>query len=118
MILMSSGFAPLIPVIAGSLAVLGCLFGALRNYQRKRLIDDMPTSKTQGVFIGMAELKGSAESESPFTSYLAGKACVLYDWKIEEHWSRTVHETYTDSKGQTHARTRTESGWKQVDSGG
>lgn len=115
---MSSGIIPLILIIVGSLAVLGSLFGAFRNFQRKRLIDDLPTSKTQGVFIGLTELKGTAESESTFTSYLAGVTCVLYEWKVEEHWSRTVHETYTDSKGHTHTRTRTESGWKQVASGG
>ncbi len=115
---MSIGLLPLVLIAGGSLCVLGSLFGALRNYQHKRLIDDMPTSKTQGVFIGITELKGTAESESPFTSFLAGINCVLYKWKIEEHWTRTVHETYTDSKGHTHTRTRTESGWKQVASGG
>jgi hypothetical protein len=108
----------LMTIFIGCLAVLGCLIGAFRNFQRKRLIDDMPTSKTQGVFIGLTELKGTAESENPLTSYLAGIPCVLHSWKIEEHWSRTVHETYTDSKGHTQTRTRTESGWKQVSSGG
>lgn len=115
---MTSGILPLIIVILGGLAVLGCLFGAFRNYRHKRLIDDLPTSKTQGVFIGLTELKGTAESESPFTSYLAAISCVLYSWQVEEHWSRTVHETYTDSKGHIQTRTRTESGWKQVAGGG
>jgi hypothetical protein len=108
----------LIIVVIGCLAVLICLLGAFRNFQRKRLIDDIPTSKTQGVFIGLTELKGTAESENPLTSYLAGIPCVLHNWIIEEHWTRTVHETYTDSKGHTQTRTRTESGWKQVSSGG
>jgi hypothetical protein len=35
-------------------------------------------------------------------------------WHIDEHWSRTVHETHTDSRGHTHTRTRTESGWTEV----
>jgi hypothetical protein len=82
--------------------------------RRKRLIDDLPTSKTQGVFIGLAELKGTAESDMPLTSYLAGVRCVQYTWQIDEHWSRTVHETYTDSKGHTQTRTRTESGWSRI----
>jgi hypothetical protein len=82
--------------------------------RRKRLIDDVPTSRTQGVFIGLAELKGTAESEMPLTSYLAGTRCVQYAWQVDEHWSRTVHETYTDAKGHTHSRTRTESGWTKV----
>ena len=111
---MSSGILPVLSIVLGSLAALGCLIGAFRALRRKRLIDDVPTSKTQGVFIGLAELKGTAESEMPLTSYLAGTRCVQYAWQVDEHWSRTVHETYTDAKGQTHTRTRTENGWTKV----
>ncbi len=111
---MESGIFPLLAVVLGSLAALGCLIGVFRALRRKRLIDDLPTSKTQGVFIGLAELKGTAESETFLTSYLASAPCVQYDWKVDEHWSRTVTETYTDSKGHTQTRTRTESGWTKV----
>ena len=111
---MPSGILPLLSVILGSAGALGCLIGAFRALRRKRLIDDLPTSKTQGVFIGLAELKGTAESDMPLTSYLAGVRCVQYTWQIDEHWSRTVHETYTDSKGHTQTRTRTESGWSRI----
>jgi hypothetical protein len=114
---MQGTMSPLIPILIGSLLAAGCLIGAFFNLRRKRIIDDLPTSKTQGVFIGEVELKGTAECETPLTSFLASVRCVQYAWKIEEHWSRTVVETYTDSKG-THTRTRTESGWKTVDSGG
>ncbi len=115
---MPSGIWPLLSIILGGLGALGCLIGTFRALRRKRLIDDVPTSKTQGVFIGLAELKGTAESEMPLTSYLAGTRCVQYAWQIDEHWSRTVHETYTDAKGHTHTRTRTESGWTKVAGGG
>lgn len=109
--------SPLISILIGSVLAAGCLFGAFFYLRRKRIIDDLPTSKTQGVFIGEVELKGTAECETPLTSFLASVRCVQYSWKIEEHWSRTIVETYTDSKG-THTRTRTESGWKTVASGG
>ena len=111
---MASGIASLVSIVLGSLAALGCLIWAFWALRRKRLIDDLPTSKTQGVFIGLAELKGTAESETPLTSYLAGAPCVQYAWQVDEHWSRTVTETYTDSKGHTQTRTRTESGWTKV----
>jgi hypothetical protein len=114
---MSSGLLSWLPVILGGLGALGCLIGAFRALRRKRLIDDVPTSKTQGVFIGLAELKGTAESEMPLTSYLAAIRCVQYVWQIDEHWSRTVHETYTDAKGHIQTRTRTESGWTKVAGG-
>ncbi len=100
------------------MASLGCLVGAFWNYRRQRLIDDLPTSKTLGVFIGLTELKGTAESETPFTSYLAGVRCVYYSWHIDEHWSRTVTETVRDAQGNTHTRTRQESGWTKVAGGG
>lgn len=108
----------MLTIVLSGLATLGCLIGAFWSLRRKRLIDDMPTSKTQGVFIGLAELKGTAETESPLTSYLAGTRCVQYAWHVEEHWSRTVTETYQDAQGHTRTRTRHESGWTRVSSGG
>jgi len=108
-----SDFAPFIPWI-GLLLGAFCVFGSVRSGRRKRLVDDTPTSKTTGVFIGLVEVKGTAETDQPLTSYLAACRCVHYAWSVEEHWQRTV--TYTDSKGNT--RTRTESGWTTVASGG
>lgn len=110
-------FAPFLPMIGALLAIVG-LTMAFRNGRRRRLIDNLPTSKTSGVFIGFVELKGTAESAEPLTSYLAGQACVHYAWTVEEHWSRTVTETSTDSKGHTTTTTRHESGWTRVDDGG
>jgi hypothetical protein len=106
-----------IVVFAGLALGLGCLFGAFTVLRRRRLIADLPTSKTQGVFIGQAELKGTAESETPLTSFMGGERCVLYQWQVEEHWSRTVHETYRDAQGHTQTRMRVESGWTQVAAG-
>ncbi len=94
------------------------LWGSLAALKRRRLLVDLPTSKTVGVFIGLVELKGSAESEKPLQSFLAEKSCVWFSWTVQEHWSRTVTETYRDSNGKTQTRTRTESGWTTVASGG
>jgi hypothetical protein len=99
-----------ISIIIGVMLALACLIAAFRILQKKRLIDDMPTSKTLGVFIGLAELKGTAETDRPLTSYLAGAPCVLFKWKIEEHWSRTV--TGIGAKGVP--TTRHESGWTVI----
>lgn len=101
-------------VFALSLVALVLAFRVMR---RKRLVDDIPTSRTQEVFIGLVELKGRAESENPFTGFLSAKKCVYYHYKVEEHWSRLVTETYTDAKGHVGVRTRQESGWTQVASG-
>ena len=92
------------------LATLVLFFLGFRALRRKRLIENVPTSKVEGVFLGLTELKGTAETKSPLKSYLAEIECVYYRYSIEEHWEKT--ETYTDSKGQT--RTRTKSGWTTV----
>ncbi len=108
-----------IAVPAAGLA-LGLLFlwVSLRFRRKRRLIDDLPTIKTQGVFVGLVELKGTAEAEAPRTAFLSGQRCVHYHYHVDEHWSRTVQETYTDKDGHTRTRTRQESGWTTVATGG
>jgi len=98
------------------LAAVLLLWGSLRLRRRQRLLADLPTSKAAGVFIGLTELKGSAECEAPCTSFLAETACVYFSYSIEEQWSRTVTETTTDSDGKSQTTTRHESGWTTVDS--
>ena len=106
-------------IVAG-LGLLALLFLWLshRSNRRRRLVEALPTSQVQGVFIGLVELKGTAESEAPYTSFLSEQLCVLYSWNVSEHWSRTVTESYTDSEGKTQTRTRTETGSSTVASGG
>lgn len=99
-----------ISIMVGATIAFGCLVGAFSFLRHKRLIDDTPTSKTLGVFIGLAELKGTVESEQPFISYLAGIPCVMFSWKVEEHWTRTV--TTIGPKGIP--MTRQESGWRDI----
>ncbi len=105
------------PAVGGLLALV-CLLFALRAGKRLRLVENIPTSKTTGVFIGLVEITGTAEAERPLTSHLTGSTCVYYAWTVEEHWSKTVTEHYTDSKGRSQTRTRRESGWTTVASGG
>jgi hypothetical protein len=106
-------------LLVGCLLVAAlCLWGNLRELRRRRLLDDTPTSKVLGVFIGLTELKGTAEAESPLTSHLAVQPCVHYAWSVAESWSRTETETYTDDKGKTQTRTVHRSGWTTVAKGG
>ncbi len=101
----------LIPYFWGGLgAGLLLVWASMYCNRRRRLMENIPTSKTTGVFIGFVELKGEVECETPIQSYLAECTCVHYKYSIEERWSKT--ETYTDSEGKT--KTRTKSGWKTV----
>ena len=112
-----SPFVVWLPLIGGLFALLSVI-ASLRRGKRQRLVSNLPTSKTTGVFIGLVELKGTAEAEPALISYLAEVTCVYYQWSIEESWSRTVTETSTDSDGKVQTRTRTESGWNTVAHGG
>ena len=112
----AQSIGPFLPWIGGALALL-CLWLALRENRRRRWVDDTPTSKTTGIFIGLVEVKGTAETDRPLVSQLAERPCVHYAWSVEEHWSRTVTETYRDSDGKTKTRTRHESGWTNVGGG-
>jgi hypothetical protein len=110
-------FLAWLPAIGGLLALV-CLWAALRSARRRRLVDGLPTCKTTGVFIGLVEVKGTAEAEAPLTSYLTDTRCVHYTWSVEEKLSRLVTETTTDSKGNTRTTVRRESGWKTIAEGG
>jgi hypothetical protein len=96
-----------------AVGALGSLYGGYRSFWRKRLIENVPTSKCEGVTMGLTELHGDAVNLTSLTSYLAEKAVVYYRFTVEEQWRKT--ETYRDSKGNT--RTRTTSGWRTVRSG-
>ena len=101
--------------LTGSFAAL--LFG-MAALRRARLIQNLPTSKTRGVFLGLVELEGEAHSDAPLVGYLSGLPCVYHRWTVSEHWSRTVVETVRDPKGGTRTRTRKEDGWQEVARGG
>lgn len=105
--------SPLLPWIGAAIAIFS-LFMSWRACRRKRLIDNLPTSKTQGVFIGLVELKGTSECEQPLVSYLAEAPCVYYSFDVEERWSRWVTTTESDGRGGTRTVTRRESGWTSV----
>jgi hypothetical protein len=106
-------YSPLFPWIGLIIAGIAA-WASLRACRKRRLIDNLPTSKTQGVFIGLVELKGTVECEQPLMSYLAATACVYYSFDIEEQWSRMVTTTESDGKGGTRTVTRQESGWTSV----
>jgi hypothetical protein len=93
------------------------LWGSISALKRQWLLEDLPTSKTVGVFIGLVELKGTAESESPLVGYFSEKHCVWYSWQVQEHWRRTETKTYTDEGGRIKTRTQTKSGWTVISSG-
>jgi hypothetical protein len=103
-------------IIIGVGFLLGflCLFFALRNNRKKRFIENLPTSKSTGVFIGLVEIKGKTESKNPLKSLLSEKPCVYYSYRVEEQWKRSKVESYRDKDGKLKTRVKTETGWEQI----
>ncbi len=104
-------FVPAALVLAaGGVALLS----ALNLTRKQRLLDDTPTSKTLGVFIGEVEIEGVCVRQQPLISHVAEVACVYYRWSVSEHWSRTH---WTMDKNWIPYR-ETTTGDTVVDSGG
>ena len=104
--------------IAMAIITVVLLWISLRIRRRERLVRDLPDSKVQGVFIGLVELNVTAESEKPLTSFLSGKLCVQYSYRVDEEWSHPETETYTDDKGQSQTRQKIVTEWKTIATGG
>jgi hypothetical protein len=82
--------------LAGAGGVLSLLFLglSLRLRRKQRLLRDLPTAKAQGVFIGLVELKGTAESEAPLSGFLSGhRACSITTRRrtLVAHRHRDLH---------------------------
>lgn len=99
-------------IVPGVVSLL-LLWLGFRSLRRRRWLENVPTSKVEGVFLGLTELKGRAERDPPLRSYLAERETVYFRYSVEEQERRT--ETYTDSKGRLRTRTRTS--WRVVQSG-
>lgn len=77
-------------------------------------MDDTPTSKTLGIFIGEVEVEGVCVSTAPIRAKFCYKDCVIYKWGIDEEWQRWETETYTDSNGRTRTRQVLRRGWTTI----
>ena len=56
--------------------------------------------RTAGEVVNMTTPTAYVGGE-PLKAYLSGQPCIHYAWTVEEHWSRTVTTTETDSKGNS-----------------
>lgn len=74
---------------------LVAFFWGLRCYQRKRLMQNTPTSKVEAVALGLAELCGRAVPHESLTSPIEQLPCVYWRYQVEElrstgkssHWA-------------------------------
>ncbi|MFA5859941.1 MAG: GIDE domain-containing protein [Elusimicrobiota bacterium] len=83
--------------IAGFVAIL---YG-YAQLRKKRLIENIPSSKIRSVAMGLSEVNGIAKERGKLISPITGTECVYYKFRVERE--------DRDSKGRTH--------WKTVRSG-
>lgn len=69
----------------------GVIFGAVAFFkgfsvrEKKRLIENIPTSTVRGMAVGLVEVKGKAVCiDQPLMSHFAKTPCVFFRYKIEE----------------------------------
>ncbi len=83
----SAGLPPDSYPVFGMLLVGGAVlfvWGFL-TFKRKRLIENLPTSKIRSMAIGLVELKGRAVGWNPLKAPFTGEACVYYRYRVEEY---------------------------------
>jgi hypothetical protein len=71
-------------LLGGGLIVFG--FMVLR---RKRLLENVPTSRIRSVAMGFAELAGRAKNRTPLVAPFSGIPCVYYRYLVEEERQRS-----------------------------
>lgn len=52
--------------------------------RRKRLLENIPTSRVRSVAMGFAELLGTAKQRKPLVAPFSGLPCVFYKYEVEE----------------------------------
>ena len=79
--------------------------GAFKSLRTRRLIENLPTAKTKAVFIGLVELKGTAECEvgAAIVASMSGKSCVYVATSVEEE---RLEKYRTKRNGRSVTRTR------------
>jgi len=90
-------FRILIYALAGIIIGIALFINGLMSFKRKRLMENIPTSKIRSVAMGLAEIYGEivAVRKKVISSPFSGTKCVYCDYKVEKlvssgkssHWS-------------------------------
>jgi hypothetical protein len=73
-------------VLAGALCFVVFTYFAFRYIKIKRMIENIPTTASIGVSVGLAEVKGKVRlmQENALNGPVSGQACVWYRYLVEE----------------------------------
>lgn len=92
--------------IAGFFFGLLLFYNGLRAFTKKRLIENIPTSKIRSIAMGLVEVYGEViPAQKPLKSPFSAMDCVYYNYKIQEHRSSGKHSYWaTIKKGERASR--------------
>ncbi|HVZ81839.1 MAG TPA: GIDE domain-containing protein [bacterium] len=88
-----NGTDPVVLMVLAGLAVLGGIFlffRGFRDLKRKRLIEDTPTSTIRAMAPGLVEVTGTGVQHKPLNGPFTQRACLYYEYLVEEQRERTV----------------------------
>jgi len=75
----------LLYLAAGTVGGFGLFVYGWKDYQRKRLIESIPTSPIRSLALGLVEISGLAQpEESLLSAPFSGLPCVFYSYAVEE----------------------------------
>ncbi|MEW5955592.1 MAG: GIDE domain-containing protein [Candidatus Micrarchaeota archaeon] len=94
--------SPVVWLAIGFFAGLFIFYWGFKQFARKRLIENTPTSKIRSLAMGLVEVFGSIEAfKETLVSPIMKKNCVWYSFKVEEkrgsgkssHWATVMSGT-------------------------
>jgi hypothetical protein len=87
-------------IIGGVIILVGIIvfLVGFKWFSKKRLIENMPTSKIRSLAMGLVEINGVVVPLELLDSPINKKKCVYYKFKVERE------ETYRDKEGNTRTR--------------
>jgi len=80
---------PRLKIAGGAALLVGIVFffAGFSVFKRKLLIENLPTSKTRSMAVGLVELKAKAVGWNCFKAPFSGDDCVYYRYVVEEYQS-------------------------------
>ena len=121
----------LLCLLPTGLLALFMLYGGYERLKKRRLLENVPTSKVAGVTLGLNEVKGTAVGEPPLKAPLSDHNAVFYMYRVDEEskgerpdsdW--TVDESADKSESifdvmhfEGQENFEDEPGWRNLDAG-
>ena len=112
------------------LAVFLCWL-SYRSLKRKRLIENVPSTKVLGITMGLNEVTGTVVCDSPLVSHISEQPCTWYRYTVEEYFQRVSSSSADDDDdgdeseeidednedNENEETVETDEGWERIEVG-